>query len=95
MFADTSFGLLLFLSPSLPSLKKVIEEFELRLVVGGRSSQLIKAVDTKFRKQIQELHIRYNKVYKLHDINSYNMILVILSHCFSWWNVQRFFPFWI
>lgn len=81
MFTDTSFGLLLFLSPSsLPSLRKVIEEFELRLVVGGRSSQLIKAVDTKFRKQIQELHIRYNKVYKLHG---YQQLQHDLGHSFS------------
>ena len=63
MVADASFGLLLFLSTSsLPSLRKVVEEFEMKLVVGGRSSHLIKAVDTKFRKQIQELHLRYTKV---------------------------------
>ena len=68
MFADTSFGLLLFLSPSsLLSLRRVIEEFEMRLVVGGRSSPLIKAVDTKFRKQIQELHVRYTKVCEMND----------------------------
>ena len=68
MFADTSFGLLLFLPPSsLLSLRRVIEEFEMRLVVGGRSSHLIKAVDTKFRKQIQELHVRYTKVCEMND----------------------------
>ena len=57
------------LSPpsSLLSLRRVIEEFEMRLVVGGRSSHLIKAVDTKFRKQIQELHVRYTKVCEMNE----------------------------
>ena len=44
------------------SLKQVVEDFELQLAAGGRPSQLVKGVDTKFRKQIQELHLRYTKV---------------------------------
>ena len=51
------------LSLPLPlSLRQVIEEFELRLATGGKSGHLIKAVDTRFRKHIQELHLRYTKV---------------------------------
>jgi len=44
------------------SLRQVIEEFELRLATGGKSGHLIKAVDTRFRKHIQELHLRYTKL---------------------------------
>ena len=51
------------LSLPLPlSLRQVIEEFELRLATGGKSGHLIKAVDSRFRKHIQELHLRYTKV---------------------------------
>ena len=44
------------------SLLKVIEEFERRLSAGARSENLIKAVDSKFRKSAQEVHIKYSKV---------------------------------
>ena len=57
------FFILSFLVPlSLSSLHKAVEDFDGQLSAGGRSSQLVKAVDSRLRKQIQELHIRCGKV---------------------------------
>ena len=44
------------------SLLKAVDDFDSQLSASGRSSQLVKAVESRLRKQIQELHIRYGKV---------------------------------
>ena len=41
---------------------KAAEDFDNQLNAGGRSTQLVKAVDSRLRKQTQELHVRCNKV---------------------------------
>lgn len=52
----------LYVYPSLHSLMKAAEDFDNQLNAGGRSTQLVKAVDSRLRKQTQELHVRCNKV---------------------------------
>ena len=47
----------------LSSLRHLIEEFEIRLSSGSKSHSVVKAVDSKFRKSIQELQVRYSKVH--------------------------------
>ena len=44
------------------SLLKAVEDFDSQLSAGGRSPQLVKAVDSRLRKQTQELHLRCSKV---------------------------------
>ena len=44
------------------SLRHLVEEFEMRLSAGGKSHSVVKAVDSKFRKSIQEQQVRYSKV---------------------------------
>lgn len=44
------------------SLLVAIEEFERLLNAGSRPENLVKAVDSKFRKSAQEVHIKYSKV---------------------------------
>jgi PI-3-kinase-related kinase SMG-1 len=44
------------------SLLKAVEDFDGQLSAGGRSPQLVKAVDSRLRKQTQELHVRCNKL---------------------------------
>ena len=44
------------------SLRNLVEEFEMRLTAGSKSHSVVKAVDSKFRKSIQELQVRYSKV---------------------------------
>ena len=44
------------------SLHKAVEDFDVQLSAGGRSPQLVKAVESRLRKQIQELHLRCGKV---------------------------------
>jgi PI-3-kinase-related kinase SMG-1 len=44
------------------SLMKAAEDFDNQLNAGGRSAQLVKAVDSRLRKQTQELHVRCNKL---------------------------------
>ena len=41
---------------------KAAEDFDNQLNAGGRSAQLVKAVDSRLRKQTQELHVRCTKV---------------------------------
>ena len=60
---------------SLSSLRHLIEEFEMRLGAGGKSHSVVKAVDSKFRKSIQEQQVRYSKVL-LHTVWSAVTILV-------------------
>ena len=48
------------------SLMKAAEDFDNQLNAGGRSAQLVKAVDSRLRKQTQELHVRCNKVRQTH-----------------------------
>lgn len=43
-------------------LLKVVDEFERRLSASACSESLVRAVDSKFRKSAQEVHIRYSKV---------------------------------
>ena len=44
------------------SLHKAAEDFDTQLSTGGRPPQLVKAVDSRLRKQTQELQLRYTKV---------------------------------
>ena len=44
------------------SLLKVVDKFEGLLNAGSRPENLVKAVDSKFRKSAQDIHIRYSKV---------------------------------
>ena len=44
------------------SLLRVVDDFEERLSEGSYPENLVKAVDSKFRKSAQEVHIRYSKV---------------------------------
>ena len=44
------------------SLRHLVEEFEMMLSAGSKSHNIVKAVDTKFRKSIQEQQVRYSKV---------------------------------
>ena len=53
------------------SLLRVVDDFEERLSEGSYPENLVKAVDSKFRKSAQEVHIRYSKVgtkYKVQGI---------------------------
>lgn len=44
------------------SLLQVIDDFEMRMSAGSRPENLVKAVDAKFRKSAQEVHLKYSKV---------------------------------
>ena len=53
---------LLCVWPNVLSLLKAVDDFDNQLSAGGRSAQLVKAVDSRLRKQTQELHVRCGKV---------------------------------
>ena len=44
------------------SLRHIVEEFEMRLTAGSKSHNMVRAVDNKFRKAIQEQQVRLSKV---------------------------------
>ena len=68
-----------FLAPSL-SLRHVVEEFEARLTAGSKSHNMVRAVDNKFRKAIQEQQVRLTKVL---DIIGFVIIIRIICETTS------------
>ncbi len=47
------------------SLLTAVDEFERMLDAGSRPENLVRAVDSKFRKSAQEVHIKYSKVRRM------------------------------
>lgn len=62
---------------------QVIDEFEMRLSAGTRPEHLVKAVDAKFRKSAQEVHLKYSKVRKSLSAPPPQLIITYYSHRYS------------